>query len=140
MSYYGWPGGGSIDSGVSVGMTRQMKTFAPNYASEACLSFTNTMTGTVRESVASMGEFTWQLHGKTIPENTTCSLSVSVNGQPWFRADAEPLGSVWFVSKPFDPELEDTLKPLLKRGVNELSSQSDCGEFSDGSQSLTANR
>ncbi len=139
MHYSGWPGGGYIDSGVSVGMTRQMKTFEPNKTDDACLSFENTMTGTVRESVASMGEFTWQLYGKTIPEATTCSVSVSVNGQPWFSANAEPLGVVWLVRKTFDPELEDGLKPLLKRGANELSAQSDCGEFSDGSQSLTAN-
>jgi hypothetical protein len=139
MSYYGWPGGGSIDNGISVGMTRQMKTFEPNKTDDACLSFENTMTGTVRESVASMGEFTWQLHGKTIPEATACSVSVSVNGQPWFIANAEPLGVVWLVRKTFDPELEDGLKPLLKLGANELSAQSDCGEFSDGPQSLTAN-
>jgi hypothetical protein len=139
MHYSGWPGGGYIDSGVSVGMTRQMKTFEPNKTDDACLSFENTMTGTVRESVASMGEFTWQLYGKTIPEATTCSVSVSVNGQPWFSANAEPLGVVWLVRKTFDPELEDGLKPLLTRGANELSAQSDCGEFSDGSQSLTAN-
>jgi len=139
MSYSGWPGGGSIDSGISVGMTRQMKTFEPNKTDDACLSFENTMTGTVRESVASMGEFTWQLHGKTIPEATTCSVSVSVNGLPWFSANAEPLGVIWLVRKTFDPELEDGLKPLLKLGANEFSSQSDCGEFSDGSQALTAN-
>lgn len=139
MSYYGWPGGGSIDSGISVGMTRQMKTFEPNKTDDACLSFENTMTGTARESVASMGDFTWQLHGKTIPEATTCSVSVSVNGRPWFSANAEPLGVIWLVRKTFDPELEDGLKPLLKLGANEFSSQSDCGEFSHGSQSLTAN-
>lgn len=35
MSYSGWPGGGSIDSGISVGMTRQMKTFEPNKTDDA---------------------------------------------------------------------------------------------------------
>jgi hypothetical protein len=139
MSYYGWPGGGSIDSGVSVGFSRQMKTFEPNKSNFACESYQNKMTGTVRESIASMGEITWMLHGKTIPETTTCSVAFSVNGRPWFSADAERMEVLWLVRKTFDPELEDSLKPLLTRGMNEISSQSDCGDFSDGSQALAAN-
>ena len=138
MSYSGWPGGGSIDSGISVGMTRQMKTFEPNKTNFACVSFENTMVGTVRESVASMGEFSWQLYGNTIPEQTECSVDVSVNGRHWFSADAERFGVMWLVRKTYDAELEDSLKPLLTRGVNELSSQSDCAEFTDGNASLTA--
>ncbi len=138
MSFYGWPGGGSIDSGISVGLTRQMKTFEPYKSDPACLNFENTMTGTVRESVSSKGELTWMLYGYTIPTETKCSVGVSVNGMPWFSADAQRDGTAWVVRKSYDPSQADSLKPLLQLGRNELAAQSDCGDFSDGTTYLTA--
>lgn len=138
MSYYGWPGGGNIDSGISVGLTRQMKTFEPFKTNAACINFENTMTGTVRESVASKGEFTWMLYGYTIPTDTVCSIGVSVNGLPWFSADAERDGTAWLVRKTFDPSQPDVLKPLLQLGSNEFAAQSDCGDFADGTTYLAA--
>jgi hypothetical protein len=138
MSYYGWPGGGSIDSGISVGLTRQMKTFEPFKTDAACVNYENTMTGTAKESVSSKGEFTWMLYGYTIPTETECSVGVSVNGMPWFSADAQRDGTAWVVRKTFDASQPDSLKPLLQLGSNELSAKSDCGDFEDGTTYLTA--
>jgi len=115
-----------------------MKSFEPFKTDPACVNYENTMTGTARESVSSQGEFTWMLYGFTIPTETECSVGVTVNGSPWFSADAQRDGTAWIVRRTYDPLQPDSLKPLLKLGSNDIAAQSDCGDFKDGTSFLMA--
>lgn len=137
LSFYQWPGGGSIDSGVSVGMSRQMKTFEPHKFDDACLSFENTMRGTVRDSVAHQGVATWVLAGPTIPSETQCDVSISVNNEPWLIGHAEVEFSQLRVESSDFSDSQDSLKRLLHLGRNTISSVANCGTFDAGNMSLS---
>ncbi|MFM5903873.1 MAG: hypothetical protein ACKOOD_02165 [Microbacteriaceae bacterium] len=136
LSFYQWPGGGSIDSGISVGMSRQMKTFEPHKSDEACLGAENTMRGTVRDSVAHQGVVSWMLYGKTIPTETQCSVTFYVNQQLWMTASVSNESGFAYFTNEHDVFSQESLKSLLHLGRNILTSSADCGSFTDGTMNL----
>lgn len=137
LSYYQWPGGGNIDSGVSVGLTRDMATFEPNVAAPACENYTQTNLGTVRESVAHLGVVGWAMYGNEIPTETVCEVEFQVNEQPWFSETVSNANGSWYTTGPNNGASQEALKALLKLGRNILTSVSDCGEFTRGSMKLS---
>jgi hypothetical protein len=130
--YYGWPGGGSIDSGISVGLSAHFQGFGSNLSDPACLSFTYQGLGVVKQNVAHLGSFSWLLHSPAIPENLSCEIVVTVNDYEWIRGMTTTFMGVdptSYFESPQDFETQNRLKSLLKVGKNEFKTTSACESF-----------
>lgn len=130
--YFGWPGGGSIDSGISVGLSAHFQGFSSNLSDPACISFTNQGLGIVKQNVAHLGSYSWLLHSPAITNDLTCEIDVKVNGYQWTSGMTTTFMGVdptSYFESPQDAETQSRLKSLLRLGKNEFRTTSSCGSF-----------
>jgi hypothetical protein len=130
--YSDWPGGGSIDSGISVGQSVHYQGFGSMINEPACLGFTSQGLGVVKQNVAHLGSFIWMIQSPEIKEALSCEVAVLVNGYLWTQGTTTTdLGyeSISYFQAPKNDVTQDRLKALLKIGKNEFKTTSGCGSF-----------
>jgi hypothetical protein len=130
--YYGWPGGGSIDSGISVGLSAHFQGFGSNFNDPACLGFTNRGLGIVKQNVAHLGLFSWMVHSPAINKKLDCEVTVFVNGYEWVQGSPITYLEQYptsYYEAPQDSNTQNRLKALLKIGKNEMRTTSSCASF-----------
>jgi hypothetical protein len=140
MTFYEWPGGGNIDSGISVSMLKETKVFSASALSSDCRALIEPLRGIVKREVAHEGFFTYQLIGGSIEQSSTCHVVVMVNGKPWIEGDSEYVqGSP--NAQNFRPALSSSdrtnLKELLRLGSNTFEATPSCGNSLASGHTLT---
>ena len=129
FDYGAWPGTGSYDSGMSIGVARSGKNFGSHASDEACASIETKQKAVIWQGLANKGVFTWWLVGPAVSKEEHCLVAVLVNGQEVALLSAQPLkeeGGYTFARLQPDDDGEQQIADALVVGSNQITAVPDC--------------
>jgi hypothetical protein len=135
--FYGWPGGGSIDSGISVGLSSHFQGFGSRMSDPSCVGFSNRGLAVVKQNVAHLGSYSWLIQSPQLPKDQVCEVKVFVNGYEWTQGTTKTeigFETISYFESSQDSSTQNRLKSLLTLGKNEFKTISSCGSFTAPSE------
>ena len=152
LVWFQYSGGGFDGTGSAPGALSDTKVFGSNSSSAECQGYVGTTNVTMLESVSHTGQsFNFNIIGNYVRNNTSCSISVKLNGKEWisgtthFEADTyqNTPGLVTGAQNLYIPNLttsqKNSFKALADIGNNALTVFTNCPGYEQANINLEAN-